>query len=206
MEKANVVTVFDLRIIEDIEKFAQKGVTQNKLHALKDLALKAKQGAPLENLVMDHTKNKNPYKSLYGNNRKTKISRSQSLNKYACITSLVRHIYDKSAKLMKGEKHKNDWVFYHDALSLMTANQTITWMKQEGIYSRCLLPLEINRDTSFFGRPVGNSLEMMLLDATLNKDVDDGVCFHIALTTLLDEDDPKKLQCLLQKEAQVYIY
>jgi hypothetical protein len=30
---------------------------------------------------------------------------------------------------MKGTTHEKDWVFYHDALSLMTANETMEWMK-----------------------------------------------------------------------------
>lgn len=90
---------------------------------------------------------------------------------------------------MRGTKHKNDWCFYHDALSLMTASATTTWMKEQGYYSRWLLPLEINRGTCFFGRPVGNSPEMMPMDSSLNKDVDDEVSYHCSLTSTLPEDN-----------------
>jgi hypothetical protein len=49
---------------------------------------------------------------------------------YVCITELVRHIHDETQKVMKGTKHEDDWYFYHDALSLMTAKDTIEWIKR----------------------------------------------------------------------------
>ena len=112
--------------------------------------------------------------------------------KYCCITKLIQHIHNKSANLFKGTKYENSWYYYHDALSLKTAKATVTWMKNNGVYSRWLLPLEINMGTVYENRPVGNSPEMMPMDNTLNKDHDDEVRFHISLTSHLKEDDPKK--------------
>ena len=55
----------------------------------------------------------------------------------------------------------------------------------------------------YFGRPVGNSPKLMPMNATLNKDVDDGVRFHIALTYNLKHDDPKNARLQLRKEDLV---
>jgi hypothetical protein len=38
---------------------------------------------------------------------------------------MVEHTFVESAKLFKEPKHEHDWSFYHDALSLMTAKDTI---------------------------------------------------------------------------------
>jgi hypothetical protein len=38
----------------------------------------------------------------------------------------VQHIVEETKHLMKGTKHKYDWVFYHDVFTLMTAKETIT--------------------------------------------------------------------------------
>jgi hypothetical protein len=30
--------------------------------------------------------------------------------------------------------HEHDWLFYHNALSLLTAHEMIAWMKEQGYY------------------------------------------------------------------------
>ena len=47
-----------------------------------------------------------------------KVNRSTQMSQYACITDLIEHIVAESAKLFEGTKHEDDWVFYHDDLSL----------------------------------------------------------------------------------------
>jgi hypothetical protein len=44
---------------------------------------------------------------------------------------MVEHIVVESARIYKGTKHEYDWMFYHDALSLMTAKETVKWMKEK---------------------------------------------------------------------------
>jgi hypothetical protein len=58
------------------------------------------------------------------------------LTQYVCITEMVEDIVIKSARMFKGTMHEADWMFYHDALSLMMAKDTIKWMKEEGHYER----------------------------------------------------------------------
>jgi hypothetical protein len=58
-----------------------------------------------------------------------------TLSQYVCMTDMVQHIFVESTKLFKGTKHGYDWSFYHDALSLMSAKDTIQWMKDKGYYT-----------------------------------------------------------------------
>jgi hypothetical protein len=63
------------------------------------------------------------------------------MSAHTCITDLVEHIVVESEKVMQGTKHENDWVFYHDALSLMTATkEKVERMKKQGHYKCWILP------------------------------------------------------------------
>jgi hypothetical protein len=75
--------------------------------------------------IKDHRKEANPYESKFGSDWEEHIDKSVTLSQYVCITDMVEHIFVESAKLFKGAKHEHDWSFYHDALSLMTAKDTI---------------------------------------------------------------------------------
>jgi hypothetical protein len=104
---------------------------------------------------------------------------------------------------MKGTTHEKDWVFYHNALSLMTAHETVEWMKNafgengESYYSRWVLPEnELHSDDpalkAYLFRPVGNSSENLRWDTFLNQDVKAGVEKHVTMTHDLNESDPRK--------------
>jgi hypothetical protein len=38
--------------------------------------------------------------------------------------------------MFKGANREQDWLFYHDALSLLTAHKTVAWMKEKGYYKQ----------------------------------------------------------------------
>ena len=60
---------------------------------------------------------------------------------------MIEHIYKESELLYKETIHRDDWWFWHDALSLMTAKETVAWMKEKGYYHHWLLPeLDLYRD------------------------------------------------------------
>ena len=64
----------------------------------------------------------------------------------------------EAENLMKGSVHEDDLFIVHDALLLMTAKETIEWMKEKNYYHRWLLPMNGLQDgTPYAGRPVGNS-------------------------------------------------
>ena len=86
-------------------------------------------------------------------------------------------------KLMKGSVHEDDFYFVHNALVLMTAKETINWMKQKGYLHRWLLPLNGLQDaTPYSGRPVGNGPEFMPLDNSLNREILQSLRFHCVLS------------------------
>lgn len=78
-------------------------------------------------------------------------------------------------------------------------------MKDRGIYGRWLLLMGINQGTCYFGQTIGNSPEMMPMDSTLNKDVNDSVRYHISLTFHLPKDDEIKFSMSTPKRgSQAY--
>ena len=73
---------------------------------------------------------------------------------------------------MKGSVHEDDFYTVHDAYVLMTAKEMINGMKQKGCLHRWLLTLNGLKDsTPCASRPVGNILEFMPLDNSLNRDI-----------------------------------
>jgi hypothetical protein len=87
---------------------------------------------------LDHRKADNPYKSRYGEDEwEKKLNESSGMGPYVSIKSLVENIISECESMMKGTKHEHDWVFYHDALSLMTAKETVSWMdEREGLLQK----------------------------------------------------------------------
>jgi hypothetical protein len=84
----------------------------------------------------------NPYVARYGDDKwEEKIKQVSQMISYVCITDFVEHILVQETKsLMKGTKHEDDWMFYHDALALMTAKDNNAWMKKKGHFERWILP------------------------------------------------------------------
>jgi hypothetical protein len=95
-------------------------------------------------------------------------------------------------KAYHGTRHAEDWMLYHDALIIMTAQDCKDWMKTQYIgsngltfYDKWILPLHgLNDKISRYsaGNPVGNSPELMPLDNCLNKDVHEHVQTHIMMS------------------------
>ena len=84
---------------------------------------------------------------------------------------------------MKGSVHEDDFFIVHDALVLMTAKETIKWMKEKNYYHRWLLPMNGLQDgTPYAGRPVGHSPKFMPLDNSLNRDILHSLRFHCVLS------------------------
>ena len=47
----------------------------------------------------------------------------------------------EAENLMKGSVHEDDFFIVHDALVLMTAKETIEWMKEKNYFHCWLLPM-----------------------------------------------------------------
>ena len=87
--------------------------------------------------------------------------------------------------------HEDNFFIVHDALVLMTAKETINWMRNNGYLHRWLLPLNVLQDgTPYAGRPVDNSPEFMPLDHLLNRDILHSLPMHIVLSCyILDGEE-----------------
>ena len=131
----------------------------------------AKRAPPIKYLL----DNENPFRKKYGSGKDefmekawvTAIQGEPAFAGVVCIKYLVMHIVVKTRDFFKGTNHEDDWLFYHDALSLLTAKDCIAWMKKtlvpgirtrRTIYSCWVLPeLNLNKEFArFHGRPVGN--------------------------------------------------
>ena len=92
---------------------------------------------------------------------------------------------------MRGTLYKDSWLFYHDALTQLKCKRKKAWMHTKGYLKGWVLPVKgLNDDTVYAGRPVDNKPELMPLDCSLFKDVDDVVARHIAVTYWMPEDHP----------------
>ena len=64
------------------------------------------------------------------------------MSKFCYITDLIRFMMKEAEKPMKGSVHEVNLFIVHDALVLMTENDTIKWMKENRYIHRWLLPME----------------------------------------------------------------
>ena len=118
------------------------------------------------------------------------------MSHYCVITTMIIHMAIETSKMFEGTAHALDCMFSHDALSLLTAIETVQWMKDNRhtdgrtYYEMWLKPLHgLNAGTDFADRPTGNSPELMPLDASLNNDVHTCVDMHVAFTHHLKPGD-----------------
>ena len=121
---------------------------------------------------------------------------SQGLSAYCCVTTMILHMTKETANCYRGTPFENDWYIYHDALSLMTARETVNWMQQEDLLKRWILPLNgLNDEASlklYAKRPPGDSPYFMPWDNSLNQDLHLAVDYHAVMTSDLDEGELKK--------------
>ena len=151
------------------------------------------------NKTVDHRKADNPYLSKFGEeNWMNALKNSSKMSNLVLISDYVEHIWQQSAKVMKGTKHEHDWVVVHDALKIMTASTNKEWMRQKGFLHRWVLPSDDLYDhdaelkKAYNGNPIGNSPELMPWDCHLNQDVHASHDHHVLVTKHLKEEDPLK--------------
>ena len=125
---------------------------------------------------------------------------------FVCITEMIKHIVADYAKRFEGTEHEDDWFFYHDALSLMTAAANIAWMKEKKYLKIWVLPVNgLNKEKDFVrfsGRPVGNSPDFMPWYCSLNNDLKLSCDCHAIFTNNLPDTDPKHSLCPPQSKVR----
>ena len=94
----------------------------------------------------DHRKEVNPYLSKYGLDQwEAELDKSTYMSSYVSIKKLIEHMYNATNTIFEGTTHEDDWVWYHDALLLMTSKETIQWIKEKDYYNKCKIKFTINR-------------------------------------------------------------
>ena len=89
----------------------------------------------------------------------------------------------EAEKLMKESVHEDKFFILQDALVLMTAKETITWMTENNYFHHWFLAMNGLQDgTPCAGFPVGNSPYFMPLDNILNRDILHSLRFHCVLS------------------------
>lgn len=162
--------------------------------------------------VIDLTKAENPYKAKFGDEWRSRIKECSALSSFSDVRDLAYHIGLETHNAGKS------W-FYHDALSLLTCNDTVEYMKQtkvsgckKSLYEMWLRPelgLFSNNQNKewrkklkrFYGRPPGNSADLMPLDTTLNRDLHTCVNIHVDMTNTMNGSDPRKFSLATPKLA-----
>jgi hypothetical protein len=162
---------------------------------------------------VDFQKFNNPYLAKYRDallqcepKWKHQIKKCHQMSQYACVTQLVQHIVMESSKLFIGTEFEDTWVFYHNALSLMTGNNMVEWMGQQDYLQRWILPVNKLHQhdpalSKYWHRPVGNSPDNMPWDSSLNQDVHTAVQQHILFTLKLAVDDNRKFDLSTPKRG-----
>ena len=134
------------------------------------------------------------------------------MNKYCCIKELVTHIVEESEILFKGTDHEGNWFFFYDALTTMTSAETIAWMQEKDYLKYLILPQhDLLVNTRYHNKLLGDSPELMPMDSTLNKDIDDSGKRHVAMTSHLEWSnkykDQRKFSSATPNEGMLlYIY
>ena len=79
---------------------------------------------------------------------------------------------NEEEKLVKVSVYEDNLFIIHDDLLLMTANEKINWMRQNGYLHIWFLPLNWLQDgTPYVNCPVVNIPKFMHLDDSLNRDI-----------------------------------
>ena len=106
-----------------------RGVTKPFLQKLSNVCSTAiMENAPSKVSHITHT-----YESRFGASCKERMAKCAALSKQCCVTEMVTHIIRESEKIYANTPFKDSWMFYHDALSLMTAKDCREWMKNQKI-------------------------------------------------------------------------
>ncbi len=196
-----VLATAGIRTVADVLSLAAdsaniSGFSPASIKKLQAAAVVAIPGGFHAERVIDHKKAANPYESLHGGTWRSEILATVALKGSVSIETMMSHIFTCSAAAFAGTIFADSFFVYHDALSQLTAGATKAWLKTQFIGTRSYFDIWIkpeaglNAGTIFADRPPGNSPELMPLDSSLNKDVDDCVARHVSFCSLMTPDHP----------------
>ena len=126
------------------------GIKKKKLTDLQGLLSNAKAGDVPMGTFVDHRKHSNPYESRYGDDWEEEIKQVGAMKKFVCIKELITHVVEETRRVMSWTKFEDNFYFYHDALSFMTADETRKWMREMDYEKYWLLQMkDLNIGTTY---------------------------------------------------------
>ena len=153
--------------------------------------------------IKDYRQYDNPYLERYKDDWEKKIAESVTCNKHCSINHLIDHMFMETEKVFRNTKHSDDWMIYHDALSLFTAKESTDYMKTKGYIEHLILPqFDCNKGTVYANRMVGMRPEVMPLDCHLNQDLHLCVDRHVNMTSHLEDTNEDKFSRRTPKHTQ----
>jgi hypothetical protein len=120
------------------------------------------------------------------------VKKLQTFAKTRCITNFVKHMVMEAKKCYANTHHENTYLIYHNALTQITHESCVKWMKMtyvpgeiELVYSRYINPLNGLNDSfvrQWAGRLLGNTPKVMPLNNSLFWDMKESVQKHVAMS------------------------
>ena len=139
LNQVGIVLVSDLMNLDDariefISSASGSSLKADKLKAFRTLSLEAlNEDAPA--LPKDHSQEPNPYESMYGDQWKSIIDQ-KALVGMVCVSKLIDHMFEQTKRMVGSDDY---WVA-HDALSVMTAKESVKYMKDNHYYEHWVKP------------------------------------------------------------------
>jgi hypothetical protein len=204
----NIMTVADLHgLNQQTMKSIAKTTRGFGLSLLDQCMENSKHVSPCNAPVVIHyIDTENPFAAKFGTDVNEwgkeawvkQIKKSSAFRGVRCITDLVKHMVIKTKKYYDNTSYKNTYHSYHDALSQLTHDTTVRWLRKTKIpdedtvvYKRWIKP-ENGLNNSFGPRwkqrPIGNSPKLMPLDNLLNQDVHKSVQKHTVMSLTLHRE------------------
>ena len=136
------------------------------------------------------------YEALYPDTWSEEVDKAlrRGAGAVVCVTELMDHVVAESKKLFRGTTHEHDFVIWHDALSAWWEDEAQDYLATLGFKDRQVCALDdTNAEFARYSHGlVGDSPELMPLDAHLFSDLSQELWRHVAITSNLPESDPRR--------------
>ena len=123
---------------EDLLTLVEPGLSEASLQQMRVQAQTAHLGK-FDRELIDRKKGNNPYESLYKERWIEVIKKTTYMKKFVSVRDFAMHMSVESDNLMVGTEHEGEAKWKHDAMVLLTAKETIEWMRTTMLAERSLL-------------------------------------------------------------------
>ena len=142
-----------------------------------------------------------PFDAIYSHGtHDLRLTAEARVNKtHCCVKELIDHCVKEGNRIYFGTKHEKSWLLYHDALSSWWEGGSLQYLKEIGMYSRCVKldydprrPQDEAIPASWRNRLPGDSPECSPCDSHSFAYLEDHMKANVHATyTMLDDDERK---------------